>query len=189
MSTSEKWTVTYSPCPCGHGKILDNVDSPDNPWSKITHEYELACEACRQVWALENMQLHNRAAYEAKSLAYNRLYQLNKELDSLGRQAIELILTAGRPSIKEEYRLLNEAGVCHEGPIRYKRARERGVAPNEMCSPRQNIQWVAAEVPDPDMSKRLNDLMKAHADCQRRCTEAHGGLQTIAINTLCATKA
>lgn len=185
MSTSEKWTVKYSQCPCGQGKIRDHVVSPDNAWSRPSHSYELACDACCREWVLIDENLHNRVAYEAYLHSLKRAYEISKELDVLSRQAIELILAAVRlPSFKEEYKYLEEARVCNEGPIRYKRAREKGISSSEMCNPNQNIQWIAGKVPDIDVSQKLNALTQEYAHWQERQAEARNSFQTIPISKL-----
>lgn len=73
MSTSEKWTVTRR-CPCGTGKVLEHIDSPDNPWSATTRSYELLCSKCAQEWTIEGGFLQGRStAAESKRLDIDKL--------------------------------------------------------------------------------------------------------------------
>lgn len=53
MSTWEKWTDVVGSCPCGAGRILRHVESPDNPYSKTTSSLEIECETCVRTWRLE----------------------------------------------------------------------------------------------------------------------------------------
>jgi hypothetical protein len=64
MSTSEKWTQIYV-CACGHGRIFEHVDSPDNAYSRTTKQYEIVCSTCVKAWvwdphreALRNIDPH-----------------------------------------------------------------------------------------------------------------------------------
>lgn len=59
MSTSEKWTTIYV-CPCGKGKIIEKVDSPDNAFSRTTYEYNIECPDCSKNWEASNRTLSNR---------------------------------------------------------------------------------------------------------------------------------
>ena len=101
---------TVSQCPCGKGKIVADVDSPDNAWSRTTRERRIDCGACAKQWVLRfERELVDRAASEASSAAWNRIYAIDQALEPLARQAIdEIFKAAPRPTFKDEHQLLDQ---------------------------------------------------------------------------------
>lgn len=159
MSTSEQWTSEYGPCPCGKGKILQHWDSPDNPWSRTIVTNELSCGECQKKWVLDGTRLHNREAYEDERRTSHAYYEASKQLDAICASAIDAILsTKALASPKDEYLLLKSAGVCFEGPIRYKRFRLKGRAASKMCRPTSNLAWVVDTLDDDSMKSRIISL-------------------------------
>lgn len=187
MSTSETWTKTYSRCPCGDGKIFEDVDSPDNPWSRPSSEFRLDCPMCAKEWVLNlsGSELHNRAASEASSDAWQHIYEIEKKLKPLAEQAIDQVVSAARfPDFKTERLLLMNAGVCSEGPIRYRRAREAGRSASSMSRPMANLSWLASQLGDPALANEINDLAEQRADWEVARTEAQKKLNPIPISSL-----
>lgn len=185
MSTSELWTNIYSPCPCGCGRILEHVDSPDNAWSRTTRDYELDCKVCSKVWILLDKELRHRAAHEASSRAYTQKSELSRELKKLGCMAIDMILNVSRLSTpKQEYAALQEAGVCSEGPIRYKRARDRGISAGSMCSPLSNVDWIVARLPDRTLTARIEELSAQRNMCEAQIVKARQEMNVTPIESL-----
>ena len=185
MSTSEKWTNTYSRCPCGSGRILQHVDSPDNPWSRTTRTYELDCETCMEVWVLRGKELRKRGADEAGSQGYSRKSDLERDLKKIGTVAVDRILDAASLSTaKEEYRFLKEARICTEGPIRYKRAREGGAPAVSMCNPLLNIDWIVARLPDRILAAKIEELVAEGKKCELQIRNANHEMNAISIDSL-----
>lgn len=184
MSTSEKWTNPY-PCPCGGGHLLEHVDSPDNPWSRTTRKYELACEPCATNWTVVDDELRSRSAYEALLNAHSRKREVEGELKSLGQVLIDHVVGAGRFSEpKDEYRFLKEAGVCLEGPIRFKRARERGIFPGKMCNPLLGIDWLLGQLPAGADAARMNELNALRTQLEAQLITARAEMKTIQVVSL-----
>lgn len=185
MSTSERWTNTYAPCPCGAGSILEHVDSPDNPWSSVGREYELSCDKCEKQWVLEGRELHDREAFEANRQAFDQLRKVEKEIDTLGTLAIDQIVQASLfPDHKSEYKALTGARICNEGPIRYPRARRDGKSASSMCQPRKNLSWIIEQVGEGDTRDALNELESRRASHETDYQTSKSNLNTIRIQEL-----
>lgn len=166
MSTSEKFTNVLGKCPCGRTDVLEHVDSPDNAYSKTTYEYELDCPLCAEDWEIDGRgRLNNRAAKLACSKACSDAIAGWNRLTELASQAIDsILLHKGMTTPKDERAVLLSAGLCGEGPIRYKRLRESGKSPGSLCDPRRNMPWIVGELGDPDLRQKI-DLQIG--ECQR----------------------
>jgi|SRR5579863_855329 len=71
MSTSETVDFVLGPCPCGAGKLVQNITTQDNPWSSADVGYSIACPSCSQAWRIEG-----RGIVNVKSEApYNAVYR------------------------------------------------------------------------------------------------------------------
>lgn len=161
MSTSDKWTESHSDCPCGKGKIVIDVDSPDNPWSRTTRELRIACADCTKTWVIEYGELKNRAAVEASHKAFRRYYEADRALTGIGRDAIDSIVGDTKlADHKAEYKFLVAAGVCAEGPIRYPRRRAQGVSAGSMCNPVSKLDWITSNLKDERLIAELDRARK-----------------------------
>lgn len=160
MSTSEKWTNDYSPCPCGKGKILEHVDAPDNPWSRMSYSYSLECEKCLSDYILIGTELRQKQAYEEAQNSWENKYRVEKCLKELCSAAIDEIITGMFISPKDEYKLLKSVGLCSEGPIRYPRLRQGGKKPSELCHVLANINWINSKLSDAIRVERISKLKK-----------------------------
>jgi hypothetical protein len=164
MSTSEKWEHEYSSCPCGKGKIIEHVDSPDNPWSRTTFEYTLECKVCAKKYILVNEDLRDKQAYEEARNCWSKKYDIERKLTEICKEAINEILKDMRILYpKEEYRILVSAGICKEGPIRYPRFRKEGMKAGNLCQPLANIDWIIDNLRDTSKVDRISKL-KAEMD-------------------------
>jgi hypothetical protein len=160
MSTSEKWTNDYSPCPCGNGKILEHVESPDNPWSRMSRYYSLDCEVCSSEYVLIGTELRHKQAYEDARNSWNNKCRVENDLKELCKAAIDEIIIGMCISHKEEYKLLKSVGLCSEGPIRYPRLRGAGKKPSELCEVLENINWINNMLSDSTRVKNISKLKK-----------------------------
>lgn len=160
MSTSEQWTHDLSRCPCGKGKILEHVDSPDNPWSKPSRIVKIACDVCAKKWEIDGMRLINRDA-NAESQRLWKLYcDAGRELEHLVRMAIDSILSTRKLALpKEEWKFLKEAGLCRVGPIRYKRMRLEGRSASAMCTAKHNIDWILEQIVGSGLREQINQII------------------------------
>jgi hypothetical protein len=185
MSTSEKFTRNFCPCPCGKGKILEHIDSPDNPWSKTHFSYELECPDCSKEWVLEETTLFNRLARSEMSKCWSEQRKIEGRLGSLGKRAIEDILAERNlESFKKEHRMLTEARVCREGPIRYARARKSGVVASEMCVPIGNIVWIIENLQPSQMKDEIQALQQEREISERKEELARGQLNKMSLSDL-----
>jgi hypothetical protein len=86
---------------------------------------------------------------------------------------------------KYEHGLLKSAGICNEGPIRYKRARERGDTASSMCNPFLNIAWIIDNMQDKAAARRVKELMVERETCQTEIETARKALNSKSIESLC----
>jgi hypothetical protein len=140
----------------------------------------------RKNWSsTSGSELHNRVASEASSDARHHICEIEKKLTPLAEQAIDQVVSAARfPDFKTERLFLMNAGVCSEGPIRYRRAREAGQSASSMCSPMANLGWLASQLGDPALADEINDLAEQRADWEVARTEAQKKLNPIPISSL-----
>jgi len=54
MGTWETNTYNVSACPCGKGHVQHVVETPDNPWSRMSETYELDCADCAKEWRISS---------------------------------------------------------------------------------------------------------------------------------------
>lgn len=185
MSTSEKWSNPYSSCPCGKGEIVEDVDSPDNPWSRTIRQYRLVCDECNKVWILHDKVLRNRSSEEACSELSNKSREIRKAIEWHGQEAIDEILISARlATSKEEYALLHQAKVCIEGPIRYKRARLRGQSPGSMCDPIRNLPWIIQQRSKTALGMKIEELTAERDNCEEELRLVARRIISIPIESL-----
>lgn len=118
MSTWEKFTKDYSPCPCGKGQILEIINSADNGWSRPYSEYKLSCGDCAKEWELDLLgtELVNREASKACSAARDQIHAVEAELTAIGSEAVQhgnledriSELSAKRDQLKAEWDRANQ---------------------------------------------------------------------------------
>ncbi len=54
MGTWETDTYNLAACPCGKGHVQRIVETPDNPWSRMSETYELDCGDCTKAWDISS---------------------------------------------------------------------------------------------------------------------------------------
>ncbi|OWV68077.1 hypothetical protein ATY76_14315 [Rhizobium sp. R339] len=54
MGTWETDTYNLAICPCGKGHVQQVVETPDNPWSRMSETYELDCADCAKAWEISS---------------------------------------------------------------------------------------------------------------------------------------
>ncbi|MGO7380258.1 hypothetical protein ACC721_25130 [Rhizobium ruizarguesonis] len=68
------WETDYfdvAACPCGEARIQRVVESPDNPWSRTSVRYDLACADCSKNWDVSSFDgtLTERSSLQASRAA------------------------------------------------------------------------------------------------------------------------
>lgn len=71
MSTWETNYFDVAICPCTSGKVQRVVESPDNPWSRVSISYRLDCDDCNKHWDVSdyNGTLTDKATHLAAAEA------------------------------------------------------------------------------------------------------------------------
>ncbi|MEY2520539.1 MAG: hypothetical protein QOF24_2298 [Verrucomicrobiota bacterium] len=168
---SDKWTERVSACPCGKGRIVADIDSPDNPWSRPSRELRIECDDCEKQWVLSGeSELVDRKTHEASSAVWHRLYEIEKELEPLASRALdEMFEKSPAPTFKAERQMLTEARLCFAGPIVYPRERKAGASVSELCEPLKNLPWIISRTTNPTLLAKLEPLAgeKANLEASR----------------------
>ncbi len=185
MSTSEKWTNDYSPCPCGKGKILEHVDSPDNPWSRISYDYSLECKKCDIKYILGGKELKNRKGHEEADEYFRNFCDIEDELTEICKEAIDEILKSMHiHTPKIEYQTLVNANLCSEGPIRYPRLRKAGKRASDLCQPLANIDWIINKLPNTSKANKIAHMKAEMEQFESKWRAARKKEKPIPISSL-----
>jgi hypothetical protein len=163
-----------------------DIDSPDNPWSRPSRELRIACEECVKKWVLHHeSELRDREASEAASRVWGKLYEIEKELEALGREALdEIFETKPQPSFKAERQVLVSAGLCTKGPIVYPRERNAGESAGSMCNPLRNVAWIRANVANVLMIERIDALASERTELQKQRDDLEKHMNRIQLSSL-----
>jgi hypothetical protein len=163
-----------------------DIDWPDNPWSAPSRELRIACEDCAEKWVLHfESELRDRAVSEASSQVWRKLYEIDKELEALGREAIdEIFETTPQPSFKAERQVLVSAGLCTKGPIVYPRERNAGQTAGSMCNPLRNITWIRANVANVALADRIDALASEKGKLETQLEQLAKQMNPIQLSSL-----
>lgn len=192
MSRTDKYTNTYSPCPCGNGRILEHVDSPDNAYRQSHFKYELSCSSCCRNWVLSNNWLFDKEAFDAKNNSHKELQCCGERIEILGAEAINQIIADGNfLDYKSEYTFLKEdIGLCKEGPIKYKKSRVEGKRPSSACYAvdasihDEEIILIIQHLDNDTIKDQLNELIREYDSLEHIYEEATGRLNSRSISSL-----
>jgi len=167
-----------------------DIDSPDNPWSRPSRELRIACDECAKKWVLYfESELRDRAASEASSEAWSKIYAIDKELEALGRQAVdEIFETKPQPSFKAERQVLVSARLTSAGPIVYPRERNAGRSASSMCEPLKNIAWIRDNVANAALADRIGVLASEKSKLEAEREQLAKQMNPIQLSSLVAPK-
>jgi hypothetical protein len=170
----ETTSTSAGPCPCGRGSFTRHTESPNHSFGSCSFSFDLDCRHCETDYIVEHHFVYRRDTREALDKALAALRDSEKKLTLAIEAAIDLIVSQSAVSIREEHRMLTNAKVCFEGPRRYKRAREEGFPPSELCncSPYTNLDWVTSRLPTGEVLVSLKQAMTAHDKNQKLHTKA-----------------
>jgi hypothetical protein len=171
---SDKWTQRVSACPCGRGRIAADVESLDNPYSRASRQVWIDCPDCSKKWVLKGeSELVDRASDEASTAAWHRLYEIDKQLEPLARQAIDAIFDkTPAQTFKAERQVLMDARLCFKGPIVYSRERKPGASVGELCEPLKNLPWITSRTTNPTLAALVAEKSKLEASREQLRTQA-----------------
>lgn len=143
MSTSETFTYEKDACPCGAGKILQHVDSPDNPWSRTSISYQITCPRCSAEWKASDGYLSSVEDEKWRDDAFKALLSSQDAL----RRAAEHMLNRhfeglGLKSMAAEHRYLQSRSISWDDLIRFRKRRNAGETLSQICLPWKNEKWL-----------------------------------------------
>ncbi|CDZ53366.1 hypothetical protein [Neorhizobium galegae] len=144
MSTSEVFTNRKGPCPCGKGEILEHVDSPDNPWSRVSYSYAVSCPKCSKEWhTSDGRYLSNISDEQARRAAFQEYTAAVHEVEVLVEPLIDAYLDSlSLKSMAAEHRRLQMHLVMPMDIIAYRKQRNAGKTPSQIASPVRNPKWL-----------------------------------------------
>lgn len=185
MSTWEKSTIDLAACPCGVGRILQDVESPDNPWSKASFYTRIECSNCSVKYIIEYEKL---ICIEDKRRLIDA-YSALAESRGKRRAVLAKILDAAVASCathKDEYNLLKREGLTALGPIQYPRRRANGSAASELCALELGEGWIRKAAGLQDRLAELEDADKEFESHETESSKIHAEMHknSIAIKGL-----
>lgn len=141
--------------------MLEHVDSPDNPWSRTSFEYEIQCDACKAEWTIRTGYIVNNATHKLLENEQDKLIKMSNRLDQAVDDALNAIIEdMGFQTHKEEYLYLKSEGLTNEGPIRYPRFRRDGESSASLCNSYDKRDWVVDHLDDSGVLKQVEDFEK-----------------------------
>lgn len=177
MSTSETTSYASNTCPCGKGEIIKHVTTQDNPWSSADISYELACDACRVEWRMEEYGGHliktsSEVEYNNASAARNQTWNAVKQLAA---PFIDTYFNAHAPkSKKAQWEKMQELDVFAGSYKDYLNRRSAGEAPGDIAHGIRNPKWLLSLAPDDNARQELTKAIADHESAKKALETAAG---------------
>lgn len=89
MATTERWDSEAGPCPCGAGKIMVHVESPDHPWGGGSRAYSISCTTCKKDWEIEGRNFVEKSSKAEHEKARTHLHKISAEIRDIVAKTVD----------------------------------------------------------------------------------------------------
>ena len=173
MATTERWDTEAGPCPCGEGKVMVHVESPDHPWGGGSQTHSISCEKCKKDWEIEGknfVQISSKKEFED---AQKRLRRISADI----RDVVVTTVNANAGSFGTQtacLKWMDNLGIARGNIALFRKHLKSGKSAGEFAivsknSDMANLCDQAARIGKKD---RLAELFREEKAAQKACNEA-----------------